>query len=502
MKAHATYALEEEENNSLDLAAIKNIRIPGSVNHLTPLPSGNQGEVLKLHGRRGSLNPESFQLGPGPPYCKVSGRTKYRPRRNDAVLVSLMAGGPHSDVARDAGDKPLASDNEKGNYLLDDGYRNSLDMSPHISQPRLPQEAQHISPKSRRIFTPIDERRSTLSQDWASSNSQLPPPTVPNPRYAPSRSWASKPPQYKRNIGSLSSGNAPPESRVFSEGSATAKIFGPSYLPKPDANYMRDFACCGQTLPTMDDLLQHCEELHAGKTLQSLWTTATESPAREYFTRSRDAASRADEDDMALQRDQTLPTDSITARTNKSGESSIVASSFSTITSSFQAANFSPGSGSSERAQLPLLKIPEESYAPGLNYTTDAPRWCSLVSDSSYSTQSEGSRNLPQAQQLQNQQSQPSQPQGLKSPPLLEAVSTCAESVRPCDAGMKEEITVGTYLASRNVQSQLDKVLQQQKMIQKSIDAAHSKTHLLDFLMEQLSMLTKSLALIELPGFS
>jgi hypothetical protein len=30
------------------------------------------------------------------------------------VIVSFMAGGKHSDIARDAGDKPLASDNEEG----------------------------------------------------------------------------------------------------------------------------------------------------------------------------------------------------------------------------------------------------------------------------------------------------------------------------------------------------------------------------------------------------
>ncbi|KAL3494787.1 hypothetical protein BJX62DRAFT_223065 [Aspergillus germanicus] len=38
-----------------------------------------------------------------------------------------------------------------------------------------------------------------------------------------------------------------------------------SYLPKLEANYMRDFACCGVTLPTLHDLLQHYEEAHAQK---------------------------------------------------------------------------------------------------------------------------------------------------------------------------------------------------------------------------------------------
>lgn len=38
-----------------------------------------------------------------------------------------------------------------------------------------------------------------------------------------------------------------------------------SYLPKLEANFMRDFSCCGVTLPTLHDLLQHYEESHATK---------------------------------------------------------------------------------------------------------------------------------------------------------------------------------------------------------------------------------------------
>jgi hypothetical protein len=57
------------------------------------------------------VSPDS---SPGPPDRKGSNRPKYRPSQGDAVLVSFMAGGKHSDIARDAGDKPLASDNEEG----------------------------------------------------------------------------------------------------------------------------------------------------------------------------------------------------------------------------------------------------------------------------------------------------------------------------------------------------------------------------------------------------
>jgi hypothetical protein len=42
---------------------------------------------------------------------------------------------------------------------------------------------------------------------------------------------------------------------------------------------------------------------------------------------------------------------------------------------------------------LPLLRIPEETYIPGLPHTQDNSPWCSSASDSTYSTQSEGSRN-------------------------------------------------------------------------------------------------------------
>ena len=36
-----------------------------------------------------------------------------------------------------------------------------------------------------------------------------------------------------------------------------------SYLPKLEANFMRDFSCCGLILPSLHDLLQHYEEAHA-----------------------------------------------------------------------------------------------------------------------------------------------------------------------------------------------------------------------------------------------
>lgn len=53
---------------------------------------------------------------------------------------------------------------------------------------------------------------------------------------------------------------------------------------------MRDFACCGQTLPTLHDLLQHYEESHAQQTPQSLRTISAAQRARENSTPNSKAA--------------------------------------------------------------------------------------------------------------------------------------------------------------------------------------------------------------------
>jgi hypothetical protein len=43
--------------------------------------------------------------------------------------------------------------------------------------------------------------------------------------------------------------------------------------------------------------------------------------------------------------------------------------------------------------QLPLLRIPEETYIPSSSYTQDNSPWCSSTSDSTFSNHSDGSRN-------------------------------------------------------------------------------------------------------------
>lgn len=53
---------------------------------------------------------------------------------------------------------------------------------------------------------------------------------------------------------------------------------------------MKDFACCGKTLPSLHDLLQHYEDFHAQQTPQSLRTASAAARARENSTPNSKAA--------------------------------------------------------------------------------------------------------------------------------------------------------------------------------------------------------------------
>ena len=46
-----------------------------------------------------------------------------------------------------------------------------------------------------------------------------------------------------------------------------------SYLPKMEANFMKDYICCGITLDSLHELLQHYEEAHAGVPTQTMGRT-------------------------------------------------------------------------------------------------------------------------------------------------------------------------------------------------------------------------------------
>lgn len=49
-----------------------------------------------------------------------------------------------------------------------------------------------------------------------------------------------------------------------------------SYLPKMEANFMKDYICCGITLDSLHELLQHYEEAHAGVPTQTMGRTPKE----------------------------------------------------------------------------------------------------------------------------------------------------------------------------------------------------------------------------------
>ena len=54
----------------------------------------------------------------------------------------------------------------------------------------------------------------------------------------------------------------------------TPSYHSSSYLPKLEANFMRDFSCCGLTLPSLHELLQHYEENHTGQQQPSVQNQA------------------------------------------------------------------------------------------------------------------------------------------------------------------------------------------------------------------------------------
>ena len=76
-----------------------------------------------------------------------------------------------------------------------------------------------------------------------------------------------------------------------------------SYLPKLEANFMRDFACCGLTLPSLHDLLQHYEEAHAQKPNQANQAISAPQP-RMPDSRAAEATNAAANVQQEAQRQQ------------------------------------------------------------------------------------------------------------------------------------------------------------------------------------------------------
>lgn len=76
---------------------------------------------------------------------------------------------------------------------------------------------------------------------------------------------------------------------------------------------------------------------------------------------------------------------------------------------------------------------------------------------------------------------------------LLDEVTERAEAVRACTEILIEEVIVDNYAATLDIRAQLGELFRQQREMLMSINANNSKTHLLDFLMEQLSVSTHTL---------
>jgi hypothetical protein len=77
---------------------------------------------------------------------------------------------------------------------------------------------------------------------------------------------------------------------------------------------------------------------------------------------------------------------------------------------------------------------------------------------------------------------------GCKIDRVLEEVSVCAEAVRVAAEALMVDIHVENHSMTKEIHSQLAEMIQHQRVLQMSIEATQSKTHLLNFLMEQLEI--------------
>jgi transcription factor SFP1 len=92
-----------------------------------------------------------------------------------------------------------------------------------------------------------------------------------------------------------------------------------SYLPKLEANFMRDFSCCGLNLASLHDLLQHYEEAHATKSPPSLQRPAQPGPTSGPDSRAAIAAGAAAavQQQAQLQQQQNHNTSSIQGQSSR-----------------------------------------------------------------------------------------------------------------------------------------------------------------------------------------
>lgn len=77
-----------------------------------------------------------------------------------------------------------------------------------------------------------------------------------------------------------------------------------SYLPKMEANYMKDYVCCDIRLDSMHELLQHYEEAHAAQPTQTMGRT----PKDQQYPSSRAANATSTAQAVQQQAQSNLPT--------------------------------------------------------------------------------------------------------------------------------------------------------------------------------------------------
>ena len=78
-----------------------------------------------------------------------------------------------------------------------------------------------------------------------------------------------------------------------------------SYLPKLEANFMKDFKCCSMTLPTMHDLQRHYEEMHAQQMPHSYKPAERNPPPDSKAALATGAAAAVKEQALKSEKQQT-----------------------------------------------------------------------------------------------------------------------------------------------------------------------------------------------------
>ena len=138
-----------------------------------------------------------------------------------------------------------------------------------------------------------------------------------------------------------------------------------SYLPKLEANFMKDFSCCGMILPTLHDLLQHYEEAHAQKpseaNQQAVQQQAQIPDARAAIATNTAAAIQQQAEQQRRQEQQ--------ARHDRSAATHSQPSRSNTVSSTLQTI---PDMDTVEDMEMDDMEVTPEQSSPSQLFTTQA----------------------------------------------------------------------------------------------------------------------------------